>query len=309
MSMRDKSNREKASTFDIIAIVIYIAVFIFVTIFQNKLFSLGKNGVIMLGICTQLLSLLSAFVVVIVPKYGYYFAMFLNVIASLRLIFTIISKNETSAITGLISTVASAILITIIYFFYKKINKNNEELLKANAILREKDEKLSYLAYYDILTGLPNRQLFIERIDEAINASAQSPFTVIAANIDNFKIINNEYGNNAGDAVLCAYSKRLKNLCGNSTFLARINGDEFGFILYGKESDATILNYVDTIKEVVSEPIKYQDTKLNITMSFGIALYPLNATESTEILKCVSSALTVSKSNGKNTHYFYNNLF
>ena len=98
-------------------------------------------------------------------------------------------------------------------------------------------------------------------------------------------------------------------MCGNSVFIARINGDEFGFIIYGKGSESSVLNFIDTIKEVISEPIKFNDIKLNITMSFGIAFYPENASDSTEMLKCVSSALSVSKANGKNIHYFYNNSF
>ncbi|MBR6837064.1 MAG: GGDEF domain-containing protein, partial [Oscillospiraceae bacterium] len=258
---------------------------------------------------SQLLLLFSAFAVVAFPRYGYFAAIGANifqiVMTALATIRAIQHGGTASALTGLITSVATIILATIIHVFYRRIVKNNEELVNANKILKAKDEKLTYLAYYDILTSLPNRQLFIEKIDETITSSQS--FTVIAANIDNFKDINNELGNNAGDAVLCSYSKKLKKLCGNSIFLARINGDEFGFILFGNESETEILNYIDTIKEVISEPIKFNDVKLNITMSYGVAIYPLNATDSTEMLKCVSSALSVAKANGKNTHYFFNN--
>lgn len=303
--MSQKEIREKKSSFDIIAPVIYAVIFMLVTIIQGKANKLGQSATVIQGICAQLLCLFSAFVVVAFPRFGYYTAVIMNVFSSGIIIQKLARFGISSAVTGLLTSISTIILVTIIFIFYKRILKNNEELTEANNILKEKDEKLTYLAYYDILTSLPNRQLFIERIDEAIGTSA--PFTVIAANIDNFKIINNELGNNAGDAVLCSYSKKLKKLCGNSIFLARINGDEFGFILYGKESESAILNYIDTIKEVISEPIKFNDVKLNITMSYGIALYPINATDSTEMLKCVSSALSVSKANGKNTHYFYNN--
>jgi diguanylate cyclase (GGDEF)-like protein len=303
--MNEKTKNEKKSSLDIIAVLIYAVIYFLVSMLQSKI-SQNPNPTtnVIQGICSQLLTLFSAFVIVAFPRFGYYTAIAMNVITIGKLAMRITRTGITTAITGLITSVSAIILITIIFVFYKKVIKNNQELTKANNILREKDEKLTYLAYYDILTGLPNRQLFIERIDEAINAS--SPFTVIAANIDNFKNINNELGNNAGDAVLCSYSKKLKRVCGNSIFLARINGDEFGFILYGKESESAILNYIDTIKEVISEPIKFNDIKLNITMSYGITLYPKHATDSTEMLKCVSSALSVSKANGKNTHYFYN---
>ena len=170
------------------------------------------------GITTQLQLLLSSFIVVAVSKFGYYVAMAINIFSALRLMIDVITLQKGSVITGFISTVATIILITIIHIFYKRIMKNTTELIRTNEELRQKDEKLTYLAYYDILTGLPNRQLFIERIDEAINLKSSVPFTVISANIDNFKLINNEYGNNAGDAVLCSYSKKLKRFCGNSIF-------------------------------------------------------------------------------------------
>ncbi|WP_044976388.1 GGDEF domain-containing protein [Ruminococcus sp. HUN007] len=304
--MSDKEIQKKNSSMDIVGPLIYIVIYIIVTLFIPKI---GQLGGPLQGIVSQLLLLFSAFAVVAFPRYGYFAALATNtfqIIMTARAVTIAIAHGgSANALTGLITSVSAIILVTIIHIFYRRIVKNNEELIAANRVLKAKDEKLTYLAYYDILTTLPNRQLFIEKIDETITSS--SPFTVIAANIDNFKDINNELGNNAGDAVLCSYSKKLKKLCGNSIFLARINGDEFGFILFGNETEPQILNYIDTIKEVISEPIKFNDVKLNITMSFGVAIYPVNATDSTEMLKCVSSALAVAKANGKNTHYFYNN--
>lgn len=313
MSSSNSLSNKKGISFDIVVVIVYVLIFIFINICQGKLDgSTTENSAVLLGICAHLLLLFSSFVVVAAPKFGYYAAITLNVLSAIRLIIVFIRELVTgspltAAVTGIISTTTSAILITIIFVFYRRVIKNNSELIKANDTLREKDEKLTYLAYYDILTGLPNRQLFIEKIDEAINLKANAPFTVISANIDNFKNINNDFGNNAGDAILISFSKKLKKLCGNSIFLARINGDEFGFILYGKESENTIINYLDTIKEVISEPIIFQDKRIHTTMSFGIALYPLNATDSTEMLKCVNGALTTSKFNGKNTYTFFNN--
>lgn len=303
---KNETTRNK-SAIDFIAPVVYAVIFTFVTILQSKANLMGPKGIILQGVSSQLLILFSAFVVVAFPRFGYYTAVGVNLISIVRIFIALTRFGMSTAVSGLLSSVATIILVTIIFLFNNKLLKSNAELTETNNKLREKDEKLTYLAYYDILTGLPNRQLFIERIDEAIGTS--SPFTVIAANIDNFKNINNELGNNAGDAVLCSYSKKLKKMCGNSVFIARINGDEFGFIIYGKGSESSVLNFIDTIKEVISEPIKFNDIKLNITMSFGIAFYPENASDSTEMLKCVSSALSVSKANGKNIHYFYNNSF
>lgn len=303
--MANKEIREKKTPIDILGPVAYAVIYLIVSIQLGRI-ARDIGSTYIQGIFVQLLLLFSTFVVVAFPKYGYYTAVATNLLSIGTCIMNYFHGAK-SAMTGLISNVSTIILVSIIFFFYRKVLKNNEELTAANQVLKEKDEKLTFLAYYDILTGLPNRQLFIERIDDAIAASR--PFTVIAANIDNFKNINNQLGNNAGDAVLCSYSKKLKKYCGNSIFLARINGDEFGFILYGTETEAHILEYIDTIKEVISEPIKFNDVKINITMSYGISLYPANATDSTEMLKCVSSALSVAKSSGKNTHFFFNNMY
>jgi len=303
--MSPKSYHKESSSFDVLGLIVYIFIYALMVFYQMKLEAHENAGTILQGISMQLQLLLSTFTVVAIPKFGYYVAFTLNLLSSVRLFAVIFVKHYSNAVTGLISVAATLILISMIHLFYQKIIKSNNELIKTNEQLKEKDEKLTYLAYYDILTGLPNRQLFIEKIDEAINFRETTPFTVISANIDNFKNINNEHGNNGGDAVLCSFSKKLQRFCGNSMFLARINGDEFGIIVYGKESEATILNYIEAIREIVAEPIKFQDVKLYVTMSFGIASYPLNASSSTEILKCVNSALSSSKSNGKNNHFFY----
>ncbi|MBP0977515.1 MAG: GGDEF domain-containing protein, partial [Oscillospiraceae bacterium] len=251
--MSEKEIQKKTTSMDIIGPIIYIIIYVIVTLFLPKI---GQLEGPLQGIIAQLLLLFSAFAVVAFPRYGYFAAVGANafqiLMTGMATARAIRNGQNSTALTGLISCVATIILATIIHIFYRRIVKNNEELLNANRILKAKDEKLTYLAYYDILTSLPNRQLFIEKIDETITAS--QPFTVIAANIDNFKDINNDLGNNAGDAVLCSYSKKLKKLCGNSIFLARINGDEFGFILFGNETESGILNYIDTIKEVISEP-------------------------------------------------------
>lgn len=306
--MQYKLNNSFKLSFDIIGLLIYIVVYIILLIFQKSLSGYGENGVVFQGISGQLQLLLSAFVVIAFPDRGYKTAVVINAVSSIRLLIALASHKDKMAVTGFISTLATIILITIIYFFYQRIIRNNRELQRANLNLKEKDEKLTYLAYYDILTGLPNRQLFIERIDEAINLIEPVPFTVIACNIDNFKIVNNEYGNNAGDAVLCSFAKKLKHFCGNSMFLARINGDEFGMIVYGKESESTVINYIEAIREIAAEPISLGDSRINVTMSFGAAAYPQNASASTEILKCVNSALTYSKNTGKNKHCFYKNI-
>ena len=229
--MTDKStNNQNKSSFEIPMVIMYIVIFVAVNILQGKIPVGEKNVSIIPGICTQLLTLFSAFMVVSVPRFGYFAAVLMNGLSAILLIFQISKSGISSKITGLISTIAAIILITIIHAFYKKLLKNNKELLDSNNALREKDEKLTYLAYYDILTGLPNRQMFIERIDEAISSNAS--FTVIAANIDNFKEINNKLGNNAGDAVLCSYSKKLKKMCGNSKIHISLSNEKQFAVAY-----------------------------------------------------------------------------
>lgn len=264
------------------------------------------------GICSQIQVLLSTFIVLAVPRKGYFIALILNILNAGLVIMNVVMRGMISSIPGTIIPISTVILITIIHIFSNRVTQKTEELtnsyeqlMNTNRIIKEKDEKLSYLAYYDILTGLPNRHLFIEKIDQTILNNSDMQFTVILADIDNFKNINNIYGNSTGDTLLATYAEKLKTFCEDSVFLGRIGGNEYAFIIQGNLTEVNILNYIDKIKNIISEPVKIGNDVISTTASYGIASYPNNALSSSDMLKCVNSAVSYAKANGKNRLCFY----
>lgn len=264
------------------------------------------------GVCSQLQVLLSTFIVLGAPKKGYITAIIMNIIGLVSCLLKVIVFNVLSSLPGVIIPVSTLILVTIIQVFSNRVNQKNEELSKnyeqlmeTNRIIRDKDEKLTYLAYYDVLTSLPNRHLFIEKIDETIVNNSNMPFTVILADIDNFKMINNTYGSSSGDVLLATYAEKFKTLCGDSVFLGRIGGNEYGFIIQGNMSEANILNFIEKVQNILSEPVQIGSDIISATASFGIASYPNNAVSSSDMLTCINSAVSYAKSNGKNRPCFY----
>ncbi len=264
------------------------------------------------GTLSQIQTLLSAFIVLACKKKGYITAALCNVINTTIVLAMAVKQHNVSAIPGFIVPISTIILVTIIHVYSTRVSQKTDELSKSyeqlmdtNRIIKDKDEKLSYLAYYDVLTSLPNRHLFIEKMDESIVNNANMPFTAILCDIDNFKMINNTYGSSAGDVLLATYAEKFKGLCDDSVFLGRIGGNEYGFLIQGNNSEANILNFVEKIQNVLSEPVQVGADVISATASFGIASYPNNAVSSSEILTCINSAVSYAKSNGKNRPCFY----
>jgi len=215
-----------------------------------------------------------------------------------------------SQLPGILTPICTIVTIAIIYVYLSRTQKMNKELtesyenlMETNRIIKEKDEKLTYLAYYDILTGMPNRQLFIDKLED--NISKQAPCAVIYTDIDDFKKINDIYGHNVGDAMLIAYAERLKRFCGEINFAGRIGGDEFGIILNGNLNESAVLEYIEKIRGIISEPVEVNGALFRITMSYGIAFYPQDGRSTVEIFRCTDVAVFNAKANGKDRPYFF----
>ena len=320
----EKKSGLKDAAYLILGILIFIGLFAFQAANQRTLGQQIEGGIFngmaksaINGIVAQLQVLISTFMVVNVPKKGFYTASILNGLNCLfiALIGIVLSKqvDKKDYLPGVLIPLCTIVIITIIHLYAQKISNTNKELSASNAqlternkVIQEKDKKLTFLAYYDVLTGLANRQLFIDKIDELINTAGNVPFTIIYTDIDNFKNINDTYGHNSGDSILSSFADRLKLVCGTSNFIARIGGNEFGVILQGNMSEGTILSFVDRMRTAISEPVIINGVPLRATMSYGITTYPQDARTSEELLKSADIAVLNAKYNGKDRPCFYN---
>ncbi|WP_391527461.1 EAL domain-containing protein [Phreatobacter aquaticus] len=137
------------------------------------------------------------------------------------------------------------------------------------------EERLLHDAVHDNLTGLPNRELFLDRLDAALMQArtdeARRP-TVLVFDIDRFKQVNDSVGISVGDSILLTVSRRLARLLKPQDTLARLNGDQFGIILVSERALDRITAFAETIRKTLRAPITFGDREIFLTGSLGIAL-------------------------------------
>jgi len=169
------------------------------------------------------------------------------------------------------------------------------------------DERIQYLASYDTLTELPNRNLFADRLEQSLlNARRFERGTaVILLDIDRLRLINDSFGPPVGDEVLVEVARRLRLQVREGDTVGRRGGNEFGFIManLGHQRDALAL--AQRMLEAIAVPFQIAGQALVITASIGIAVSPKNGETGEALLKCADAALLRAKQAGRNTFRFY----
>ena len=164
------------------------------------------------------------------------------------------------------------------------------------------EERLLYDAIHDSLTGLPNRELFNDRLDAALAFASQDTRlkpTTILLDVDRFKAINDAIGLSAGDSILLTLSRRLGRLLRPQDTLARIAGDEFGLILLSEREPDRIIAFTDMIRRAIATPITYADREIFLTVSVGIVLHEVGtALKREDVFKNAEIAMIQAKRNG-----------
>jgi diguanylate cyclase (GGDEF)-like protein len=175
---------------------------------------------------------------------------------------------------------------------------------------RKLKEKLIHNANYDMLTDLPNRLLFNDRVKQTLEISKRynQRFALMFLDLDDFKKVNDNYGHKAGDTVLKEISKRINDFIRTSDTFARIGGDEFIIILNNIKSKKDISKVATMIIEIVSKPIKVnKSSNVIIGVSIGISVFPEDGDAEDEILKKADNAMYKAKTKGKNNFCFAKN--
>jgi diguanylate cyclase (GGDEF)-like protein/PAS domain S-box-containing protein len=167
--------------------------------------------------------------------------------------------------------------------------------------------ELYKLAHHDILTGLPNRVLLEDRLQQAkaLSHREQSCFALLFIDLDRFKIINDTLGHSIGDDLLRMVAGRLKRTLRETDTVARIGGDEFIILLTNVKdrSDVSVLS--DKILKSMTLPFNLRDHELFVTTSLGICMYPDDEQDTDEMMKKADIAMYHAKSMGRNNAQFY----
>ncbi|MBF0342991.1 MAG: diguanylate cyclase [Nitrospirae bacterium] len=198
---------------------------------------------------------------------------------------------------------------------YKRNAREEEFLLSvantlAGIIKRKQiEESLQYMATFDSLTGLHNRMMFFDRLNQALNQARRYQYyvAVLFLDLDGFKSINDTMGHNAGDLLLKETAERLKKCVRDSDTVSRMGGDEFTILLARIESDTTVLFVVRRILDVINKPFTIEDRECFVGVSIGISIYPSDGNDAETLLKNADTALYNVKERGKNNYHFFSN--
>lgn len=169
---------------------------------------------------------------------------------------------------------------------------------------------LEFKANYDVLTGLPNRISFYDRMAHvmALTKRQKKTFALMLLDLDFFKEVNDNFGHDTGDSLLREAAKRLKNCVRESDTVARLGGDEFTIILNCVVDKDSVLSVARKIINTISEPYILNGNQCSIGVSIGICLYPNDGCDIDTLIKKADIAMYQAKKLGRNTHHLYNHI-
>lgn len=171
------------------------------------------------------------------------------------------------------------------------------------------EERLAYQSTHDALTGLPNRNLLKDRLQQAIAQTDRSNDSValLFLDLDHFKLINDSLGHAAGDRMLLSVAERLHACVREGDTVSRHGGDEFVLVLSGIEKSHHVVTICEKIFQTIADPFLIQGHNFNITCSIGIALYPQDGQDTATLFKYADMALYQAKDQGRNHYQFFSN--
>ena len=172
--------------------------------------------------------------------------------------------------------------------------------------LKQTNEQIAHLAHHDVLTELPNRILFYDRLNQAISKARRDKelIAVLFLDLDGFKLINDTLGHDMGDTLLREVAKRIVACVRDSDTVARMGGDEFTVALCNANTPASVALVAKKIIAAIAEPFALNGKNCSVSVSIGIALYPDNGKTSEQLVKLSDAAMYLAKNSGKNCYRF-----
>lgn len=170
------------------------------------------------------------------------------------------------------------------------------------------EERIRHMAYYDDMTGLPNRSLFVNQLNEVISRAYPHHgfLAVFLIDIDRFKVVNDCFGHDYGDMLLLQLAERFSRCITPDDFLARTQGDEFALFFTGRSDTISVTELAEQVMAVLEEPFTLDAFQLHITASIGIALLSDEELDAETLIKYADIALTHAKNKGKQTYQVFN---
>lgn len=170
------------------------------------------------------------------------------------------------------------------------------------------EDRLFHAAHYDSLTQLPNRMLFNDRLEQAIERAGRKNWklALLFLDLDNFKVINDTLGHDIGDELICQVASRLETTLWESDTVARLAGDEFTVIVENIKDNDDIIQVVNKIVNALSQPFQLNDQERFATASIGISIFPEDGNDSRTLLKHADVAMYLAKNDSDHSFQIYN---
>lgn len=196
-------------------------------------------------------------------------------------------------------------LFLILFFFLQRSHKLIQ--IHSNG-LHNSVAKIPATAYYDSLTGLPNRNLFMDRLQHAMKMALRQNKLIVLLflDLDRFKLINDSLGHVIGDELLCKVAERISSCVRACDTVARLAGDEFSIILENVNNIDMATNITQRIIAKLTLPYQLEAHEVITTCSIGAAIFPFNDDNAESLLKKADAAMHYSKLHGQNQYHFYN---
>lgn len=170
------------------------------------------------------------------------------------------------------------------------------------------DEQVRYMAYYDDMTGLPNRRMFRDNLNERLSLarSAGQQVAVFYLDIDRFKLVNDSFGHDYGNMLLLQLAERFTRCTTENDYLARTEGDEFAFFYTNVADSNDVIAVIAEINRVLEKPFVLEQYELHITASIGVAISSADDEDADTLMKYADIALARAKEKGRNDYQIFN---
>ncbi|MGB2926841.1 MAG: CHASE2 domain-containing protein [Limnothrix sp.] len=184
------------------------------------------------------------------------------------------------------------------------LRRTAAELTRSNDELKKSEENLRHLANHDPLTELPNRKYFNETLQKFVHTRKENGklLSLLFLDLDGFKPVNDNLGHDIGDVLLKAVAQRIKNRLRTTDVVSRLGGDEFTVLLPDIKEPLDSIIVAKKILSALSDPYMLQGKRVSVTASIGVSVYPLDATETSELIRLADQAMYEAKRSGRNQY-------
>lgn len=201
----------------------------------------------------------------------------------------------------------SGILALLFLVLFVVVRHADKIILRYNKEQKQQVDSMKHVAYHDGLTGLPNRNLFMDRLEHSMAQTERSDtlLALVFIDLDRFKQVNDNLGHDAGDQLLCQAAERMKKCIREMDTVSRLSGDEFTIILGNLNSVERIHQVSERIIHSLNAPFHLGGHDVIITCSMGVAIYPFWDDDPEDLIKKADAAMYYSKTHGRNAYNFF----